>query len=1012
MRGKTERLFERFRSAGDGAALARVLERTGGEVYRVARSVARSDDEAADLLQDTWLAVLESRDSWDSEQRLMPWILGILANQYRRARQAGARRSRHFAPEPPAEDPAAPRADQPDAAASARDLSAAVRRAIDGIREPFRIVVEKTLLEHKGASEIADELDREAVTVRGQLHRGMALLRRALPVGAAGSLAVSAQAGAALVRVHQSVLDTAADRGWITTRIEAGPVVSSTTRVVLAWAGVGILVSVAIALLATVGGNELPGVAPASPETAEAEPRTRDADSASRTEVATAAPTVTATAETDRPAESVATAVIEISLAWPDGTPAHGVGVRLAEIAGDRRFGGRRATSDAAGKIRFEGLRPVGHLAYFDRGFIQPIGSLATNKVNAMHRVIPEDGVTVHGTVVDAAGQPVGGATLWSHEALHPDEAHQVGTAASDGSFECRSLPLGFLLGARHELLAPSNRVEVERTGENRLEVTLKLAGPAAWLRGEVVDTEQRPVPNARIEIGPPGGWRDNEHARNSADAGPARIVAFASADGQFEVRGVPEGHVPVRVTAPGFAPSMQGVTLTASAPIEQRRIVLAPGARIRGVVTSAAGDLITGARLRLSDGTATGVALSVLPLSSGFVFDGLAPGEYQLEAAMGPRYRSRIGVVIPAGVEEMSVAIAMPEIRRIHGTLLQADGSPCDDWRLRAVATEGGHVAEGHTDFGGRFEIGPCEDREYEIFGHAVGANGYERCGPGRSFGPGGPYEIRLDPEKSRGSISGVFVDVEGRPIEGARITVRQDDMAAYEVAAATDADGVFELNAMAPGDYLLALIGRRQDSTSCTFELAPGEAANLGEVRARPAGRLRLEVRRADGKLPWRARVKIAATSAGASDVEIHANYAAVDKGLALPAGEYVIEFTGVDIAKHRLNAVIEPGGTTTHRVTLESAVSRDLMLRWAPGESPTAPFDVILTYDDATVAFEERFETEPFWSDIKWPSLPLGQHTVELREDGGTAWFGTCSVAGVEPDVAPLVVRMRLQ
>ncbi|MCC6408581.1 MAG: RNA polymerase subunit sigma, partial [Planctomycetes bacterium] len=81
-----ESAFERFRRHGDTSALAVVFDRTAPELLRVARHLMRSRDDAEDVLQSTFLTVIERAATFDATRRLEPWLFGILVHHAQAAR--------------------------------------------------------------------------------------------------------------------------------------------------------------------------------------------------------------------------------------------------------------------------------------------------------------------------------------------------------------------------------------------------------------------------------------------------------------------------------------------------------------------------------------------------------------------------------------------------------------------------------------------------------------------------------------------------------------------------------------------------------------------------------------------------------------------------------------------------------------------------------------------------------------------------------------------------------------
>jgi len=200
---KLDHLFRRFQSRDDLSALAEVFDMAAPELLRVARYLARDAAAAEDCVQQTFLAAIEGRDRFDRSARVMPWLLGILANQARKpharaAREPDPERLRQVEPEDPAE------------VAAERELRDLVDESVSGLPEKYAPVLRAYLEYGKSPSEIARSLGITANAASVRIHRGLDLLRRALPKGAAigtAAGAASAQgAGSGLASVREAVL--------------------------------------------------------------------------------------------------------------------------------------------------------------------------------------------------------------------------------------------------------------------------------------------------------------------------------------------------------------------------------------------------------------------------------------------------------------------------------------------------------------------------------------------------------------------------------------------------------------------------------------------------------------------------------------------------------------------------------------------------------------------------------------------------------------------------------------
>ncbi|MEM7202715.1 MAG: sigma-70 family RNA polymerase sigma factor [Planctomycetota bacterium] len=200
------------------------------------------------------------------------------------------------------------------------------------------------------------------------------------------------------------------------------------------------------------------------------------------------------------------------------------------------------ARTDAAGRFAFDGLAP-GLLRLTARSpamapHQQDVGleSGATRHIDV--HLAP--GAVVHGAVIDAAGQPVPRARLFSGTGEHLIDRRTVADAA--GLFALRGLPVGEVqvaaLGSDNGPGYAPVTAELELApGQVRewLPVMTRTAPPSR-LTGRVIDHQDLPLANMRVV------------ARSTAQ-GDDTDVAVTEPDGTFAMTEVPDGAVRITVS-------------------------------------------------------------------------------------------------------------------------------------------------------------------------------------------------------------------------------------------------------------------------------------------------------------------------------------------------------------------------------------------------------------------------------------------------------------------------------
>jgi RNA polymerase sigma-70 factor (ECF subfamily) len=195
-----QRLVEALR-AGDQAAFEQLIRMYNASLLRVARIYVSSRSVAEEVVQETWLGVLNGIGRFEGRSSLKTWIFRILTNT---AKTRGLRESRSIpfsaledpvrtpesAVDParflPADDPvdpggwAIPPAPLPEQALLARETLDVIEGAIEALPPAQRAVITLRDVEGWSSEEIRNALEVSKTNQRVLLHRARSKVRRAL----------------------------------------------------------------------------------------------------------------------------------------------------------------------------------------------------------------------------------------------------------------------------------------------------------------------------------------------------------------------------------------------------------------------------------------------------------------------------------------------------------------------------------------------------------------------------------------------------------------------------------------------------------------------------------------------------------------------------------------------------------------------------------------------------------------------------------------------------------------
>jgi RNA polymerase sigma factor (sigma-70 family) len=496
-------------STDPGSAL--VLLRDLEWVQRLAFRMCSDWALAEDLRQEAALALIGQRGVGETGRR--QWLAGVVRNKLRMQRRSDGRRRDREADAARAEVVSLD-VDVVERAESQREVADAVLR----LREPYRTTVLHRFFDQWTPTEIAERTGTSVDTVKSRLKRGLQALEDDLSrtfrdaddrsEGAFGAGWFSALLPLAVMESNRRALAASASgaQGLASvsiTTVGLLPMISKALFLPLS-----LLVLYGVFLLSRPSVDEGAPTTAAAPEVAEAL-SVESSDQAERAEDVLRRPSTPEVASPSDAAEGALPPGYDLSGQVMDDRGGSLTGVRVSlhegggELLGEAKTGpdGRFALSvpqqdESQLELRFEGewFHSSEWLEFGGRGYR---GRLPlTAGARDLGGIVLEAAGAVSGTVVDADGAPVAGATLttWGGATT---------TSAEDGSFRLDRLSPGADgLEVRADG-APIAEVEFTvRASEIVDGVDVRLR-PSRSIVGRVVDRRGQPVPDALVELDP-----------------------------------------------------------------------------------------------------------------------------------------------------------------------------------------------------------------------------------------------------------------------------------------------------------------------------------------------------------------------------------------------------------------------------------------------------------------------------------------------------------------------------
>ena len=167
--------------AGDDAALSALLARHAPTVMRFATKMCRNEADAEDVLQDTLLAAARGVRDLRGGAVVSTWLYSVARSYCIKKRRKSKHAPDAIVPlDAPESAALATTIDEPDDAASQREIGVALDAALRSLDDTSREVVVLRDVEGLSAAETAEVLGTSVEAVKSRLHRARSELRARL----------------------------------------------------------------------------------------------------------------------------------------------------------------------------------------------------------------------------------------------------------------------------------------------------------------------------------------------------------------------------------------------------------------------------------------------------------------------------------------------------------------------------------------------------------------------------------------------------------------------------------------------------------------------------------------------------------------------------------------------------------------------------------------------------------------------------------------------------------------
>jgi RNA polymerase sigma-70 factor, ECF subfamily len=178
-------LVERAR-AGDAQAFTTLVNRYERKIFRLAKHITQNDEDAEDVLQESFLKAYSNLDTFQGQSKFYTWLVRIAVNESlmklrkRKSDRTVSLDEPHETDEDTVTREIAVWDEDPEKKYSQEELREILSKAVDGLKPGFRTVFVLRDIEELSTEETAEALGISVPAVKSRLLRARLQLREKL----------------------------------------------------------------------------------------------------------------------------------------------------------------------------------------------------------------------------------------------------------------------------------------------------------------------------------------------------------------------------------------------------------------------------------------------------------------------------------------------------------------------------------------------------------------------------------------------------------------------------------------------------------------------------------------------------------------------------------------------------------------------------------------------------------------------------------------------------------------